>query len=382
MKVLRRSGLATLALASVVALASCGSDSNEPSGGGTINNPAGLQTDVTGLVGTLTAGPLIGIGNIGNFGSGALDQLSRGHGSGIAAILGARPTIVLSGHGYFKVPRLVAGAGSTHPIAADGHIVTMGDAIDDSYYTTVFAYNPTTQQYEDDGTNAGPANGVRFVIYDDVGGSIDPNTPLGYLDVLDQSDPTKSEVGIVVKDLNGTVTYADYAVTLPDTFDPVAETFDLLSGGTLSDGQDDVDFSMHLTQTGPDAQVVNVGLTGPNSSMSLILGTTDDPQTDDSHLDLDITVQGHNETVQVAGTQDYDGTTGGYATDFTIRANNRLWARATTDDGSGDPVWVKEDGSPLTNAEQSLISALGTAVFGATLNIFALVYFALLMVSV
>ncbi len=236
MKVLRRSGLATLALASVVALASCSSDSSGPSSG-SINDPQGLQTDVNGLVGTLSAGPLIGVGNIGNFGGSALDALSRGHGAGMQAILGARPTIVLSGHGYFKIPRLESGARPTHPISTDGHIVTMGDAIDDSYYTTVFAYNPTTQQYEDDGTNAGPANGVRFVLYDVVGGSIDPNTPVGYLDVLDQSDPTKSEVGIVVTDLNGTVTYADYSVTLPDTFDPVAQTFDLLSSGTLSDGQ-------------------------------------------------------------------------------------------------------------------------------------------------
>ena len=86
----------------------------------------------------------------------------------------------------------------------------MGDAIDDSYYTTVFTYNPSRpSNTEDDGTNAGPANGVRFVLYDVVGGSIDPNTPVGYLDVLDQSDPTKSEVAIVVTDLNGTVTYAE-----------------------------------------------------------------------------------------------------------------------------------------------------------------------------
>jgi hypothetical protein len=379
MKVIRRSGLATLALAGVVALASCSSDSSGPSGSGSINDPQGLQTDVNGLVGTLSAGPLIGVGNIGNFGGSALDQLSRGHGAGMQAILGARPTIVLSGHGYFKIPRLEAGVRPTHPIGVDGHIVTMGDAIDDSYYTTVFAYNPGTQQYEDDGTNAGPANGVRFVLYDVVGGSIDPNTPVGYLDVLDQSDPTKSEVAIVVTDLNGTVTYADYSVTLPDTFDPVAQTFDLLSEGTLSDGQ--VAFEMHLTQTSPDAQVVTVGLTGPNASMGLTVETTDDPQTDDSHLGLDITLQGHNETLRVNGTQDYDGGSGNYATDFTIRANGRIFARATTDDGSGDPVWVKENGQPLTNAEGNLIGAVAAAVFGATLNVFALVYFALLMVT-
>jgi len=44
-------------------------------------------------------------------------------------------------------------------------------------------------------------------------------------------------------------------------------------------------------------------------------------------------------------------------------------------------VWVKENGQPLTNAEQNLIGAVAAAVFGATLNVFALVYFALLMVT-
>ena len=58
-----------------------------------------------------------------------------------------------------------------------------------------------------------------------------------------------------------------------------------------------------------------------------------------------------------------------------------VFARATTDDGSGEPVWVKENGQPLTNAEGNLIAAVGVAVLGATLNVFALVYFALLMVS-
>jgi hypothetical protein len=44
-------------------------------------------------------------------------------------------------------------------------------------------------------------------------------------------------------------------------------------------------------------------------------------------------------------------------------------------------VWVKENGQPLTNAEENLIAAVGAAVIGATLNVFALVYFALLMVT-
>ena len=39
-------------------------------------------------------------------------------------------------------------------------------------------------------------------------------------------------------------------------------------------------------------------------------------------------LQGHNETLRVNGTQEYDGGSGTYATtNFTIRANGRIFAR-------------------------------------------------------
>ena len=59
----------------------------------------------------------------------------------------------------------------------------------------------------------------------------------------------------------------------------------------LSDGQDNVDFSLHH-QTSPDAQLVTVGLVGSNASMDCNIETSEDPQTDDSsHFGLDITLQ-------------------------------------------------------------------------------------------
>jgi hypothetical protein len=81
------------------------------------------------------------------------------------------------------------------------------------------------------------------------------------------------------------------------------------------------------------------------------------------------------------GDQDFDALSATYTTDFTIQANGGVFATATTDDGTGEPVWVKPHGQPLTNAEENLIAAVGVAVIGATLNVFALVYFALLMVA-
>ena len=350
MKLVRQSARAALAMAvaSVLALASC-SDSNQPSDSSGFIDPQGLQTEMNGLVAMLTAGPLIGMRNTQIYGATAMDQLSRGHGSGLSAIMGVWPTV-----------------------GGDRHLVTMGDAIDDSYYSTVFVVNPQTFWYEDDGTNSGPANGVRFVLYALNSGAPDHNTPLGYLDVLDQSDQTKSQVGIVVTDLNRTVTYANYSITLPDTFDPVAQAYDLVASGTLSDGQDIVDFSAHRAQTSPSDLRWNVSLTGPHASMIYDFESTTDPQTNVEQIDVDFTVQGRNETVRESETQDYDHDTATYGptSGTAIWADGRSFASATPD----HPFWVKENGQPLTSAEENLIEAIGVAR-GENYDAYALVYF-------
>jgi hypothetical protein len=380
MRITWRSGLPALGMASALLLAACGSSTDENSG--SIGNPQGLSADVTGLVGTLTAGPLIGVNNVGGLAGNALSQLSRGHGGIIAAAIGARPSLVVKGHGFIKMPMVQGGTVRPRPMGSDGRILTMGDAIDDSYYGTVFAYNPQTGEYEDDLSGAGPANGVRFIVYDadPQTGQIDPNTPLGTLDVLDQSTVSLSEVGIEVKDLNGTTTFADYQVTLPDTYDPQTGAFDLTSGGTLSNGTDNLNFSLHQSQNSFDDASVTVGLDGPNASLDFIFDSSDDPQTDDGHLGLDINLHGGGETLRLSGTQDYDATSDTYATDFTIRANGGVFATATTDNG-GDPIFEKPNGDPLTSDEMDLLDAIGGGVFTAVLDVYALVFFALLMVS-
>ena len=172
MRITWRSGLPALGMASALLLAGCGGDSTSENSG-SIGNPQGLTTSVNTLVGTLTTGPLVGVGSIAAAGGNALGALSHGHGGGVAAAIGARPVMVVKGHGFLKFPMVERGVAKPGRLGTDGRLLTMGDAIDDSYYGTVFAYNPQTQEYEDDLSDAGPANGVRFILYDVVAGQLD-----------------------------------------------------------------------------------------------------------------------------------------------------------------------------------------------------------------
>ena len=72
--------------------------------------------------------------------------------------------------------------------------------------------------------------------------------------------------------------------------------------------------------------------------------------------------------------------TGDYVTDLTINANSGVFATAT-DDSGGDPIWVKPSGDPLSADEANLLDAIGGGVFSAVFGVYALVFFALLMVS-
>jgi hypothetical protein len=79
MSLMLRPLLPASGLALVSLLGACG-DSSGPSEAA-IDDPQGLVTSMKDMVGTLTNGPLVGVENVAEFGAGALDVLSRGHGS-------------------------------------------------------------------------------------------------------------------------------------------------------------------------------------------------------------------------------------------------------------------------------------------------------------
>jgi hypothetical protein len=380
MKSILRFGLGPATLASVLVLGACG-DSNAPEDVG-INDPQALVTSMRGLVASFTAGALVGVGKVTEFGGNALGLLSRGHGSGLAAAVGARPSPVIRRHGMFRVPALQGGTQSIRPQSGDDRLLTQGDAIDDGYYGTVFLFNPQTQAYEDDGSASGPADGVRFLLYDVVANVIDPNTQVGTLDIRDQSTPSSTAVRVVVTGLGASpVTYADYGVTLPASYNPSAQSFDLVSDGTLFDGAASLGFTLHFAQAGPRDQIVTLTLDGPEADLQFDFADSFDPASEDTHTAIDAVLVGASETVRLSGFQDLDASSARFTTDLTLKANDRLLATATSDDGFGLPNWEKTSGAPLTQDEKQLIGTVLLGVFDSVAYTFDLVFFALLTLT-
>lgn len=375
MSLMLRPFLPASGLALVSLLGACG-DSSGPSEA-VIDDPQGLVTSMRDLVGTLTNGPLVGVENVAEFGAGALDVLTRGHGPQMAAVLQVGSL----------VPTRLANPAS-RPIAKWAHGLPqmggrrfrpMGDAIDDRFYRTVYEFNPLTRQYEDNGSDLGPAHGVRFVLYDVVAGTLDPGTQVGTLDVEDLSDAGTFQVSVRVTGM-AQETYADYTVTLPDNVAPISDGFDLVAEGILSRGAGPMDFNLHFAQVNPRNQSVKLDLVGPVENLHFDFVDTFDPISENSHTAIDILLNKGKESVRLAGFQDFDGDSRLYTTDLTLRGNGLVFATSTRDDG-GFPVWEKASGDELTQDEQILIGTLVSGVFDSVFDSLGLMLFVLLLVA-
>jgi hypothetical protein len=372
MSLMLRPFLPASGLALVSLLGACG-DSSGPSEA-MIDDPQGLVTSMRDLVGTLTNGPLAGVENVAEFGVGALDVLSRGHGPQMVAVL--------------QVGSLVATRPSSRPFAKWAHGLpylggrqfhTMSDAIDDRFYRNVYEFNPLTQQYEDNGSDLGPAHGVRFVLYDVVAGTLEPGTQVGTLDVEDLSAPQMFQVSVRVTGM-AQETYANYTVTLPDNGVPISDGFDLVAEGILSRGADPMDFNLHFAQVNPRNQSVKLDLVGPVENLHFDFVDTFNPSSENSHTAIDVLLNKGKESVRLAGFQDFDGDSRLYTTDLTLRGNGQVFASATRDDG-GFPVWEKASGDELTQDEQILIGTLLSGVFDSVFHSLGLMLFVLLMLA-
>lgn len=108
---------------------------------------------------------------------------------------------------------------------------------------SVYVYNPDTGQYEEDAGQTGPANGVRFILYE-----VDPITfepvlplnPIGHVDLLDTSTATTDRLRVLV--VIETVTYVDYTLTASATAS--SGVLDIV--GYVTDGTHRVNFDMRI----------------------------------------------------------------------------------------------------------------------------------------
>lgn len=92
-----------------------------------------------------------------------------------------------------------------------------GVLIPDSLYGSIYTWDQASTSYTRSQTTGGPANGIRFILYaiNPLTGAVSlPLTPVGQLDLLDESGGASAQLHVIVAGNGGTPTYLDYTTTL------------------------------------------------------------------------------------------------------------------------------------------------------------------------
>ena len=236
-----------------------------------------------------------------------------------------------------------------------------------------FVWDPNTHQYVADPTATPPApsNGVRIILYQvDASGQIieNPLTPVGYVDLLDQSDVSTNKLEVIVNGgtpANITANYADYTVsgTVTRNASNVVTAFSASAVGFVSDGAGGhrLDFNASFSVTNldtdnPDAQLdVTWSLNNPAVSLALH-ETIATPDADHATLTIDFSVTRGSETVRLAGTVTAVVSSQTVTYDLTVYVNGQVYARIT---GTYPNIQIRHaDGTPLSQDELAALEGL------------------------
>lgn len=232
-----------------------------------------------------------------------------------------------------------------------------GPIIADSLYGRAYEWDEVADTYVQSSTRSGPANGVRFFLYE-----TDPNTDLpvepvnelGYADLMDESaSPTDLALHVVVRSTGGT-TFLDYTVSVAGS----TGTFSASSVGFVSNGQIgtalrrlDFDIAFAASQSATSTTLTaDATLTFNNASVSIELHDQVTVSDTEVTFQRDFRFHRPGEVVVVQG-----NVTVGEATvtgSLTILVNGGTFVRATF---TGTSVTVSRQ---LTASEQAVMSRL------------------------
>lgn len=343
-------GLIALAVAvCATALAGCGGDpvSSTPA---TLSDPAGFSSDVQSLDAPYAAPVLQSFAAVG--GSSPLAARTT---SLFAAMSPSRPTISLRATGTRKQALAVKALKPTFATTPTGP----GSLIPDSLWGRVYVWDPATDEYVEGATTGGPADGVRFTLYELNGNvPVEPLNPIGYAELRDQSTTSQYKLGVVVADAN--TTYADYAITATAT----ASSFSAAAVGYITDGTHRLEFdnsgSASSTQVAID---FSLSLNQPDIGAHLEASLTAGNPT--SVLSLSFGVTRGSEAVVLSGTLAATATqtTASVTANLTISVNGGRFATITGTIDSGTSGTYVFDGPdrPLTDAERAAVNEMLTA---------------------
>ncbi len=217
---------------------------------------------------------------------------------------------------------------------------------------TTFVFNPQTGQYEASTRTGAPANGVRFILYDDT----TTLNEIGHLDIIDASDLTVTPAAIDIT-LSVVVTNIGEVLNYRLTGSASDTGGTLLANGTLSDGTDQLGFDVRISGTDATGFSGKITLTATDVTLTL-----DASQAADSSGRLDMTIQHGTDEILIVISAAADGT---IQPGSGIFVNNTLVAVFSGNTNTGNIDVKNAQGNPLSQQE---LTALGQIMVSVTIT--------------
>ena len=209
-----------------------------------------------------------------------------------------------------------------------------------------FAYNPSTNAYEDSGLPLLSLNKVRFLLYAVNPVTFEPVVPLietGYVELTDMSAGSTQAARVVV--VSDGTTYIDYTVSSTAT----ASSARVTVIGYVTDGARQANINLRSTISFTAGLTLTYALDLPQRDVAIDLGVNiTDLSSPSGAYNINLVMSGPNGTVTMSGT--FSGTTG----TINVRISGHAFATITAD---GTTMTItRNDGTPLTEDEFQALS--------------------------
>lgn len=208
-----------------------------------------------------------------------------------------------------------------------------------------FVIDPTSGEYVNDPSRTGaPSNGVRFVLYELIEGTEDPDLgdEIGYLQLVDNG-ASGPGIDLRLTAVANGLTFVDYGVAVDGNDAAGTVSID----GLVTDGTDQLDFNFDVAATDNGTETtIDLDATLAVNSGSLIVSLTADGSSIEGQSDavaarVTVTYGGESLSIDVSGNDQ--------AIDATFRINGSVFATATGD--PENPLILGAEGMELTAGE-------------------------------
>jgi hypothetical protein len=216
----------------------------------------------------------------------------------------------------------------------------------------IYTYNEATGQYEGTTSAEAPANGIRVVLYavNPLTGQISsPLTPVGYVDLIDESNASQNRLSVIL--VSGSTTLMDYDITHSVTAS--SESFSI--AGWATNGTTPVTFNLTGTENGTGA-TLTFDLAAQTVGFTVHVGANVSAVTGQATVETALGYDGH--TLSFRLTLHENGMDGEIKFDGMRYATLTVTVERTGDTETVTTTFVKANGRPMTIEEVEQIGDL------------------------